>query len=37
MQGFGRAVKQAKVMHMLEHGPIPHQEFIGEEVGARGA
>ena len=34
MQGFGRAVKQAKVMHMLEHGPVPHQEFIGEEVGS---
>ncbi|WP_139685148.1 primosomal protein N' [Vibrio tasmaniensis] len=32
MQGFGRAVKQAKVMHMLEHGPVPHQEFIDEEV-----
>ncbi|MEZ8019188.1 primosomal protein N' [Vibrio splendidus] len=34
MQGFGRAVKQAKVMHMLEHGPVPHQEFIDEEVGS---
>ena len=34
MQGFGREVKQAKVMHMLEHGPVPHQEFIDEEVGS---
>ena len=34
MQGFGRAVKQAKVMHMLENAPIPHQEFIDEEVGS---
>lgn len=34
MQGFGRAVKQAKVMHMLEHGAVPHQEFIDEEVGS---
>ncbi|MFA0195377.1 primosomal protein N' [Vibrio artabrorum] len=34
MQGFGRAVKQAKVMHMLEHGPVSHQEFIDEEVGS---
>ncbi|CAH6859412.1 primosome factor N' [Vibrio chagasii] len=34
MLGFGRAIKQAKVMHMLEHGPVPHQEFIDEEVGS---
>lgn len=32
MIGFGRAVKQAKVMHMLEDGPVPHQQFIDEEV-----
>ncbi|USD41310.1 primosomal protein N' [Vibrio sp. SCSIO 43135] len=32
MQGFGRAVKQAKVMSMLESGSIPHQEFIDQEV-----
>lgn len=32
MIGFGRAVKQAKVMHMLEAGPVPHQQFIDEEV-----
>lgn len=32
MQGFGRAVKQAKVMHMLEGGSVPHQRFIDEEV-----
>lgn len=32
MIGFGRAVKQAKVMHMLEVGPVPHQQFIDEEV-----
>lgn len=34
MQGFGRAVKQAKVMHMLEHGAVPHQEFIDQEIGS---
>ncbi|WP_019277581.1 primosomal protein N' [Vibrio coralliilyticus] len=32
MLGFGRAVKQAKVMHMLESGSVPHQHFIDEEV-----
>ena len=32
MQGFGRAVKQAKVMQMLEHGAVAHQEFIDHEV-----
>ncbi|WFB47994.1 primosomal protein N' [Vibrio coralliilyticus] len=32
MVGFGRAVKQAKVMHMLEGGSVPHQHFIDEEV-----
>ncbi|MCP4948155.1 MAG: DEAD/DEAH box helicase, partial [Aestuariibacter sp.] len=34
MQGFGRAVKQAKVIHMLEHGAVPHQEFIDQEIGS---
>ncbi|ANW24169.1 primosomal protein N' [Vibrio coralliilyticus] len=32
MLGFGRAVKQAKAMHMLESGSVPHQHFIDEEV-----
>lgn len=32
MQGFGRAVKQAKVMKMLEGGAVSHQQFIDEEV-----
>ncbi|MDE1351013.1 primosomal protein N' [Vibrio aestuarianus] len=32
MQGFGRAVKQAKVMTMLEGGAVSHQQFIDEEV-----
>ncbi|WP_038175952.1 MULTISPECIES: primosomal protein N' [Vibrio] len=32
MQGFGRAVKQAKVMHMLEAGSVAHQEFIDQEI-----
>ncbi|MEH0689846.1 primosomal protein N' [Vibrio cholerae] len=32
MHGFGRAVKQAKVMQMLQHGPTSHQRFIDEEV-----
>ncbi|NOI77843.1 primosomal protein N' [Vibrio coralliilyticus] len=35
MLGFGRAVKQAKVMHMLENGSVPHQHFIDEEVSSR--
>lgn len=32
MQGFGRAVKQAKVMHMLESGAVSHQAFVDQEV-----
>ncbi|MEL7293066.1 MAG: primosomal protein N' [Pseudomonadota bacterium] len=32
MQGFGRAVKQAKVMHMLEGGPVAHQAMIDQEI-----
>ncbi|KIE19597.1 primosomal protein N' [Vibrio sinaloensis] len=32
MQGFGRAVQQAKVMHMLELGPVPHQAFIDQDI-----
>lgn len=32
MQGFGRAVKQAQVMHMLESGAVPHQAFVDQEV-----
>lgn len=32
MSGFGRAVKQAKVMHMLESGPCSHQLFIDSDV-----
>ncbi|KHT43857.1 primosomal protein N' [Vibrio sinaloensis] len=32
MQGFGRAVQQAKVMHMLEPGSVPHQAFIDQEI-----
>ncbi|EDL53885.1 primosome assembly protein PriA [Vibrio mediterranei AK1] len=32
MAGFGRAVQQAKVMHMLESGPCAHQAFIDNEV-----
>lgn len=32
MQGFGRAIKQAKVMAMLEGGAVSHQQFIDEEV-----
>ncbi|EED25887.1 primosomal protein N' [Vibrio sp. 16] len=32
MQGFGRAVQQAKVMHMLELGPVPHQVFIDQDI-----
>ncbi|MEZ9230202.1 primosomal protein N' [Vibrio amylolyticus] len=32
MQGFGRAIKQAKVIHMLEHGALSHQAFIDQEI-----
>lgn len=32
MQGFSNAVKQAKVMHMLESGPVAHQMFLDEEI-----
>ena len=32
MTGFGRAVKQAKVMHMLEKGNVPHQVMLDEEI-----
>lgn len=32
MQGFGRAVQQAKVMHALEHGPLSHQSLLDMEV-----
>ncbi|KHD23244.1 primosomal protein N' [Vibrio caribbeanicus] len=32
MQGFGRAVQQAKVMHMLELGPVLHQAFIDQDI-----
>ncbi len=32
MSGFGRAFKQAKVMHMLESGPVPHQVMLDEEI-----
>ncbi|WP_413285673.1 primosomal protein N' [Vibrio sp. MA40-2] len=32
MSGFGRAVQQAKVMHLVENGPISHQQMIAHEV-----
>lgn len=32
MVGFGRAVKQAHVMRMLEAGALPHQRFIDESI-----
>ena len=32
MQGFGRAVQQAKVMQMLVSGPLTQQAFIDAEV-----
>ncbi len=34
MSNFGRAVKQAKVMQMLQSGSVSHQEFIDAEVGS---
>lgn len=32
LTGFGRAVKQARVMQMLEQGAVSHQRFIDEEI-----
>ncbi|CAH0527223.1 primosomal protein N' [Vibrio hippocampi] len=32
MQGFGRAVKQAKAMMMLESGPCDHQSLLDHEI-----
>jgi len=32
MVGFGRAVKQAQVMHLLQHGALAHQALIEQEV-----
>lgn len=32
MSGFGRAFKQAKVMHMLENGPLSHQSMLDEAI-----
>ncbi|OBT10215.1 primosomal protein N' [Vibrio sp. UCD-FRSSP16_10] len=32
MQGFGRAVQQAKVMNALQYGALPHHELIDLEV-----
>ncbi len=32
ISGFGRAVKQAKVMHLLENGFVPHQQMIDEGI-----
>ncbi|WED21647.1 primosomal protein N' [Vibrio sp. JC009] len=32
MAGLGRAVQQAKVLHLLESGPVSHQVMLEEEV-----
>ncbi|EKO3394321.1 primosomal protein N' [Vibrio fluvialis] len=32
MQGFGRAIKQAQVMHLVQSGPVAHQIMLDEEV-----
>ncbi|CCN35136.1 Primosome factor n' (replication factor Y) [Vibrio nigripulchritudo SO65] len=32
MTGFGRAVQQAKVMGLLENGPVSHQAMLDNEV-----
>ncbi|GAA5645607.1 primosomal protein N' [Vibrio proteolyticus] len=32
LTGFGRAVKQARAMQMLEQGAVSHQHFIDEEI-----
>ncbi|MFA0439425.1 primosomal protein N' [Vibrio sp. 10N.286.49.C2] len=32
VQGFGRAVKQAKAMHYLENGPCSHQELLDNDI-----
>lgn len=32
MTGFGRAHLQAKIVRMLDHGPLPHQAMIDEDI-----
>ncbi|MDP5255788.1 MULTISPECIES: primosomal protein N' [unclassified Vibrio] len=32
MQSMGRAVKQAKVLHLLAHGPLEHQAMIDADI-----
>jgi primosomal protein N' (replication factor Y) (superfamily II helicase) len=32
MQGLGRAVKQAKVLAMLQSGPVEQDDFVSEEI-----
>lgn len=32
MQSMGRAVKQAKVLHLLAHGPVEHQAMIEADI-----
>ncbi|PJC85644.1 primosomal protein N' [Vibrio sp. HA2012] len=32
MSGFGRAIQQARVMHMLEKGAVSHQSILDEEI-----
>ncbi|WP_261816476.1 primosomal protein N' [Vibrio gallicus] len=32
MQGFGRAIQQAKIMHALEAGPLTHQQLLELDV-----
>lgn len=32
MTGFGRAHLQAKIVRMLDHGPLPHQAMIDEDL-----
>ncbi|WP_332404597.1 primosomal protein N' [Vibrio metschnikovii] len=32
LQGFGRAIKQAKVMQLLQAGPVSHQTMLDEAV-----
>lgn len=32
MVGFGRAVKQAQVMHLLQHGAMSHQAMLEQDV-----
>ncbi|MDP2573165.1 primosomal protein N' [Vibrio penaeicida] len=35
MSGFGRAVQQAKAMHLLANGSVPHQVMLDNEISSQ--